>query len=57
MKRKHLLLTLLLALMVPLAVNAQVSFPFDEDFDDIALFGTYRTAGRHLPLQDKAPLR
>ncbi len=40
MKRKHLLFTLLLALVVPLAVNAQVSFPFDEDFDDNALLGT-----------------
>lgn len=40
MKIKHLLILMLLALMVPLAVNAQVSFPFDEDFDDNALLGT-----------------
>ena len=32
MKRKHLLMTLLLALCVPMAMNAQLSLPYSENF-------------------------
>ena len=35
MKTKHLLLTLLMAFMVPLAVNAQSSLPFSENFNSV----------------------
>ena len=37
MKTKHLLLTLLLALAVPLAMNAQSSLPFNENFTNVSL--------------------